>query len=127
MRCLFNTAAKDVRRFRLYEKSLDALATSPYARMVDRWLLAGGPHGYPQDLCIHPQLVASPRLVTRAGVLWWVVRQVKRLQNTCRCRLGERGKSGSSCGWPMSGACSRLLPAVISLAGESEFPDAYFP
>lgn len=41
MRCLFNTAAKDVRRFRLYEKSLDALATSPYARTVDRWLLAG--------------------------------------------------------------------------------------
>ena len=44
MRCLFNTAAKDVRRFRLYEKSLDALATSPYARTVDRWLLAGWRH-----------------------------------------------------------------------------------
>ena len=44
MRCLFNTAAKDVRRFRLYEKSLDALATSPYARTVDRWLLAGLRH-----------------------------------------------------------------------------------
>jgi hypothetical protein len=76
MRCLFNTAAKDVRRFRLYEKSLDALATSPYARTVDRWLLAGirllgamlncptQKPGTPQ----HPSQVAN---LSRSATVYW--------------------------------------------------------
>ena len=41
MRYLAGTFAKDVRRYRLFEKALDALATSPYARAVNRWVLAG--------------------------------------------------------------------------------------
>lgn len=61
MRCLFNSAAKDVRRFRLYEKSLDALATSPYARTVDRWLLAG--------MLVPPDQSASHQLCMLRDVL----------------------------------------------------------
>ncbi len=41
MRYLASTAAKDVRRYRLFEKALDALATSPYARTVRSWVFAG--------------------------------------------------------------------------------------
>lgn len=50
MRYLANTAAKDVRRYRLFEKALDALATSPYARTVRSWVFAGAaaaPLSYP--------------------------------------------------------------------------------
>jgi hypothetical protein len=43
MRYLASSTAKDVRRYRLFEKALDALATSPYARGVTRWIFAGGP------------------------------------------------------------------------------------
>ncbi|CAL8462142.1 g1673 [Coccomyxa elongata] len=41
MRNLSSSTAKDVRRYRLFEKALDALATSPYARSVYQWVLAG--------------------------------------------------------------------------------------
>jgi len=41
MRNLSSSTAKDVRRYRLFEKALDALATSPYARYVYQWVLAG--------------------------------------------------------------------------------------
>ena len=32
---------KESRRQRMYEKALDACATSPYGRSVRRWILAG--------------------------------------------------------------------------------------
>lgn len=41
IRNLSSSTAKDVRRYRLFEKALDALATSPYARSVYQWVLAG--------------------------------------------------------------------------------------
>ena len=72
MRCLFNTTAKDVRRFRLYEKSLDALATSPYAKAVDRWLLAGASHYRPWQIHIPPRLLASHLMLIQAdSSCWW--------------------------------------------------------
>ena len=32
---------KELRRQRMYEKALDACATSPFARGINRWVLAG--------------------------------------------------------------------------------------
>ena len=123
MRCLFNTAAKDVRRFRLYEKSLDALATSPYARTVDRWLLAGAF----QHICTHLHgFTLIPCLLLIQCMLIRQVSQLCAKMNVLCCpRPGEWGKSGSSCGWPMSRPCGRLLPAVIPLAGAPELPHAW--
>lgn len=34
---------KEQRRLRIYEKALDSAATSPFARGVQKWILAGAP------------------------------------------------------------------------------------
>ena len=41
----YHSAAKELRRQRMFEKALDVSATSPYARCVQRWVLAGIGHG----------------------------------------------------------------------------------
>lgn len=41
----YHSAAKELRRQRMFEKALDVCATSPYARCVQRWVLAGIGHG----------------------------------------------------------------------------------
>ena len=38
----FYCKQKELRRQRMYEKALDACATSPFARGIQRWVLAGG-------------------------------------------------------------------------------------
>ena len=119
MRCLFNTAAKDVRRFRLYEKSLDALATSPYARTVDRWLLAGMcllgadfaqvPHS---ETCNCTISKPTGRVISLSN---------RMLDNPLSVgrgyRLGEWSEGSCSCGWAMSRACCWLLPALLPSVG----------
>lgn len=37
----FYCKQKELRRQRMYEKALDACATSPFARGISRWVLAG--------------------------------------------------------------------------------------
>lgn len=37
----YHCPQKEQRRQRLFEKALDACATSPFARMCNRWVLAG--------------------------------------------------------------------------------------
>lgn len=67
MRYLASSAAKDVRRHRLFEKALDALATSPYARYVEQWVLAGGtaiPLSFSEGHC---RLIFSGNLCTWRG------------------------------------------------------------
>ncbi|KAF6256926.1 hypothetical protein COO60DRAFT_1702112 [Scenedesmus sp. NREL 46B-D3] len=41
----YHSSAKELRRQRMFEKALDVCATSPYARCVQRWVLAGIGHG----------------------------------------------------------------------------------
>lgn len=41
----YHSDGKELRRQRLYEKALDVCATSPFARFVQRWVLAGVGHG----------------------------------------------------------------------------------
>jgi hypothetical protein len=41
----YHSNGKELRRQRLYEKALDVCATSPFARFVQRWVLAGVGHG----------------------------------------------------------------------------------
>ena len=123
MRCLFNTAAKDVRRFRLYEKSLDALATSPYAKTVDRWLLAGASHQPFMTLHLH---VAFKWLHAQTG--WEPVLVVRASQKGVQLRWRRLGKwctGGGSRGWPMPWPRCRLLPAVLPPVGEPALSSAW--
>jgi hypothetical protein len=41
----YHSDGKELRRQRLFEKALDVCATSPFARFVQRWVLAGVGHG----------------------------------------------------------------------------------
>lgn len=41
----YHSDGRESRRQRLYEKALDVCATSPFARFVQRWVLAGVGHG----------------------------------------------------------------------------------
>lgn len=41
----YHSNAKELKRQRMYEKALDVCATSPFARFVQRWVLAGVGHG----------------------------------------------------------------------------------
>ena len=43
----FCCKAKEVRRQAMYEKALDACATSPFAQGVSSWILAGEPEPGP--------------------------------------------------------------------------------
>jgi hypothetical protein len=63
MRYLSSSTAKDVRRHRLFEKALDALATSPYARSVEQWVLAGWRIGFFKHEWVH-QMPWDARLPT---------------------------------------------------------------
>ena len=76
MRYLASSTAKDVRRYRLFEKALDALATSPYARGVTRWIFAGGLSVCPQP-CI--MLFEVLRLIVCTRSSW-----------TCTCMHRSR-------------------------------------
>jgi hypothetical protein len=41
----YHSDGSELRKQRLYEKALDVCATSPFARFVQRWILAGVGHG----------------------------------------------------------------------------------
>lgn len=57
---------KEQRRIRLFEKALDACATSPFARTVRRWILAGV---FPVYNLV--QLCCILRITSLQAVSWW--------------------------------------------------------
>ena len=119
MRCLFNTAAKDVRRFRLYEKSLDAFATSPYARTVDRWLLAGTCLLGADFAQLHHSAARNPTTPKPSGrvILLGNCMFGSSLNVGRGYRLGEWSEGSCSGGWAMSRARCWLLPALLPSTG----------
>lgn len=104
-------SSDETQRQRMYEKALDAVATSPYAGSIDGWVLAGLPRRMFVDIGVprHQPCSMCHVLSAESGIEARVCMEFRHWQ---------RGQGGGGSGTQMSWQHRWLCILVIPIAGK---------